>query len=163
IQGTISLSSGRPVPKSDIIFVLENALRLSGIALVRDNAAYRLMPQADAAGAGAADGAERTEPGYGISVVPLQYISAQTLLKLVDSFATKPGMVRAEASRNLILIQGSGTERRNAVELALSFDADWMRGQSVGIFPVQNSNPEPIIAELEKILDTGEGGIIQNV
>ena len=163
IQGTISLSSGRPVPKSDIIFVLENALRLSGIALVRDNAAYRLMPQADAAGAGAADGAERTEPGYGISVVPLQYISAQTLLKLVDSFATKPGMVRAEASRNLILIQGSGTERRNAVELALSFDADWMRGQSVGIFPVQNSNPEPIIAELEKILDTGEGGISHNV
>jgi general secretion pathway protein D len=163
VQGTISLSSGRPVPKSEIIFALENALRIGGVALVRDNAAYRLMPQADAVGAGTADAAERTEPGYGISVVPLQFVSAQTVVKLVDSFGTKPGMVRADVGRNLILIQGSGSERRNGVDLVLSFDADWMRGQSVGIFPVQNSNPEPIIAELEKIVDSGEGGVTQNV
>jgi general secretion pathway protein D len=163
VQGTISLSSGRPVPKSEIIFALENALRIGGVALVRDNAAYRLMPQADAVGAGTADAAERTEPGYGISVVPLQFVSAQTVVKLVDSFGTKPGMVRADVGRNLILIQGSGSERRNGVDLVLSFDADWMRGQSVGIFPVQNSNPEPIIAELEKIVDSGEGGVSQNV
>ncbi len=163
VQGNISLSSARPIPKSDVMFALENALRVSGFALVRDNAAYRLMPQADAVGAGPVDTAERTEPGYGISVVPLQYVSAQTVVKLVDSFATKPGMVRADPNRNLILVQGSGSERRNAVELVLSFDADWMRGQSVGIFPVQNSNPVPIIAELEKIVDAGEGGMTQNV
>ncbi len=36
VQGTISLASGRPVPKSDLLFVLENALRLSGVVLVRD-------------------------------------------------------------------------------------------------------------------------------
>ena len=125
--------------------------------------AYRLVPQADAVGAGATDTAERMEPGYGVSVVPLQHVSAQTVVKLVDSFAVKPGMVRADASRNLVLIQGSGSERRNAVDLVLSFDADWMRGQSVGIFPVQNSNPEPVIAELEKIMDSGEGGIAQNI
>ena len=102
VQGTISLSSARPIPKSDVMFALENALRIAGVALVRDNAAYRLMPQADAVGAGSVDNAERTEPGYGISIVPLQHVSAQTVLKLVDSFATKPGMVRADASRNLI-------------------------------------------------------------
>ena len=163
VQGTISLSSARPVPKSDIIFALENALRIGGIALVKDNAAYRLMPQADALGAGATDTAERMEPGYGISVVPLQHVSAPTVVKLIDSFAVKPGMVRADVSRNLVLIQGSGSERRNAADLVLSFDADWMRGQSVGIFPVQNSNPEPVIAELEKIIDSGEGGIAQNL
>jgi general secretion pathway protein D len=163
VQGTISLSSGRPIPKADVVFVLENALRLSGVALVRDNTGYRLMPQGDATGAGALDAAERAEPGYGISAVPLQYVSAPTLLKLIDSFATKPGMVRADPSRNMIIIQGSGTERRNAIDLVMSFDVDWMRGQSVGIFPVQNSNPEPIIAELEKILGSGEGGVAQGL
>jgi general secretion pathway protein D len=163
VQGTISLSSGRPVSKSDAVFVLENALRLSGAALVRSNGGYRLVPQGDAVGAGELDAADRTEPGYGVSVVPLRYVSAQTLLKLVDSFGTKPGMVRADASRNVILIQGSGSERRNAIDLVVGFDADWMRGQSVGIFPIQNSSPEPIIAELEKIMDSGEGGIGQSV
>ena len=59
----------------------------------------------------------------------------------------------------MIIIQGSGAERRTAIDTVLSFDADWMRGQSVGIYPVRNSAPEPIIAELEKIMDAGEGGL----
>ena len=45
----------------------------------------------------------------------------------------------------------------------MSFDVDWMRGQSVGIYPVSNSAPEPIISELEKIMDSGESGLSQNV
>lgn len=163
VQGNISLSSGRPIPKSDVAFALENALRIGGVALVRDDTGYRLMPQGDAVGVGAADASDRMTPGYGITIVPLQYVSAQTVIKLVDSFATKQGMIRADTSRNLILIQGSGSERRNAVDLVLSFDADFLKGQSVGIFPVQNSNPGPIIAELEKIVDSGEGGMTQNV
>jgi general secretion pathway protein D len=95
VQGTVSLVSVKPVPKSDIVFVLENALRLSGVVLVRDTAGYRLTPLGDAVGTGRVDAAASSpEPGYGVSVVPLQYVSAQTLLKLMDSFATKAGMVR---------------------------------------------------------------------
>jgi general secretion pathway protein D len=81
----------------------------------------------------------------------------------MDSFATKPGVVRADTTRNLLLIQGTGPERRTAVESALSFDVDWMRGQSIGIYPISNSGPEPIITELEKIVDSGENGLNQNM
>jgi general secretion pathway protein D len=160
VQGTVSLVSVRPVPKSDIVFVLESALRLSGVVLVKDTSGYKLTPLGDAVGAGHVDSAAASpEPGYGVSVVPLQYVSAQTILKLMDSFATKPGSVRADPTRNILLIQGTGAERRTAVDTAMSFDVDWMRGQSVGIYPVSNSAPEPIIAELEKIMDSGDSGL----
>ncbi len=164
VQGTVSLVSVRPVPKSDIVFVLENALRVNGVVLVHDSTGYRLTPLGDAVGAGRVDAAAANpEAGYGVSVVPLQYVSAQTILKLMDSFATKPGTVRADSTRNLLLIQGTGPERRNAVETAMSFDVDWMRGQSVGIYPLNNSAPEPLVAELEKIMDSGEAGLSQGV
>jgi general secretion pathway protein D len=164
VQGTVSVVSVRPVPKSDIVFVLENALRLSGVVLVRDSAGYRLTPLGDAVGTGRVDSAAANpEPGYGVSVVPLQYVSAQTILKLMDSFATKPGSVRADSTRNLLLIQGTGAERRTAVETVMSFDVDWMRGQSIGIYPISNSAPEPIISELEKIMDSGDSGLSQSV
>ena len=52
VQGTVSLASGRPVSKSDILSVLENALRLSNIALVHDVSGYRLMPAGEAIGTG---------------------------------------------------------------------------------------------------------------
>jgi general secretion pathway protein D len=163
VQGTVSLASGRPVPKNDILFVLENALRVSNVVLVRDARGYRLIPAAEAIGTGTVDSAGNPEAGYGVSVVPLQYVAAPTVMKLLDSFATKPGMVRADPSRNLILVSGNGSERRSAVDTVLTFDQDWMKGQSVGIYPVRNSMPEPVIAEIEKIMDAGEGGLSQNL
>ncbi len=163
VQGTITLASGRPVPKGDLLYVLESALRLSGASLVRDRRGYVILPAAEAVGTGGVDSIARAEPGFGITVVPLQYVSATTLTKLLDSFALKAGSVRVDAPRNLVVIQGNGPDRRNAVETVLSFDADWMRGQSVGIYPVRNSTPEPVMSELERILDSGEGGLSQSL
>ncbi len=96
-------------------------------------------------------------------MVPLRYVSAQAMLKLLDGFGIKPNAVRVDNARNLVIIQGTGPERRSAVDTMLSFDGDWMRGQSVGVFPIRNSTPEPIITEIEKIMDTGEGGLSQNL
>jgi general secretion pathway protein D len=163
VQGTVSLSSGRAVPRKDLLFVLENALRMSGVALVRDGQDYRLIPTAEAVAAGSADWARDPSAGYGISVIPLQFVSAQTLIKLLDNYAAKPGTVRAEPSRNLIIIQGNSADRRAAIQTVLSFDADWMLGQSVGIYPVSSSTPEPVIAELNRIIDSGQGGLSQDL
>ncbi|MEA2877802.1 MAG: ral secretion pathway protein, partial [Hyphomicrobiales bacterium] len=163
VQGTITLASGRPVPKGDLLYVLESALRLSGASLVRDRRGYVILPAAEAIGTGGVDSIARADPGFGITVVPLQYVSATTLTKLLDSFALKAGSVRVDAPRNLVVIQGNGPDRRNAVETVLSFDADWMRGQSVGIYPVRNSTPEPVMSELERILDSGDGGLSQSL
>ena len=164
VQGTVSLSSGRAVSRKDLLYVLESALRVSNVALVREGSGYRLIPSAEAVGAGQIDGnGNGPEAGFGISVVPLNYVSALTLNKLLENFAAKAGMVRADPSRNLIIIQGNAADRRAAIETALNFDADWMRGQSVGIYPVTNSTLEPIISELERIIDAGEGGLSQNL
>jgi general secretion pathway protein D len=164
VQGTVTISSGRPVAKGDLVFVLENALRMSNVVLVLDKGGYRLIPAGEATGSGRVTAAAGVDqPGYGLTVVPLRYASAPTILKLLDSFALKPGAARVDPARNLILVQGSGPERRGAVETILSFDVDWMRGQSVGIYPVQSATPEAIISELEKILASGEGGLNQSM
>ena len=163
VQGTITLASGRAVSRADVLFVLENALRMSNVAMVRDRNGYRLIPAADATGSGFIDTNAATQAGYGVSVVPLHYVSAQAMLKLLDGFGIKPNSVRVDNARNLVIIQGTGPERRAAVETMLSFDGDWMRGQSVGVFPIRNSTPDPIVTELEKITDAGEGGLSQNL
>jgi general secretion pathway protein D len=163
VQGTVTLASVRPVPKADSLYVLENALRMSGVALVRDRSnGYRLLP-ANEASPGGIDRTASAEAGQGISVVPLRYVSAQTVFKLLDAFGVKATTLRPDTGRNTLIISGSGSDRSAAIDTILSFDADWMRGQSVGIFPVHNSTPEPVISEIEKIMDSGEGGLSQNV
>lgn len=166
VQGTVTMASSRPIAKGDVLFALESALRTANAVLVPDQSGYRLVPAAEAVGSGRADRAtagKLPEPGYGITIIPLQYVSVQTVSKLLDSFAMKPGAIRADPARNLLVVQGNGADRRAAVDTVLDFDADWMRGQSVGIYPVKNTTPEPLISELEKIMDSGEGGLSQNL
>lgn len=163
LQGTVTLASGQPVPRADILFVLEDALRVASVALVREGKSYRLVPAADAQGTGTIDSSRGLEPGYGITAIPLQFVSATTLAKLLENIAAKPGMVRADPSRNIIVVQGNAADRQAAVDTVHDFDADWMRGQSVGVFSVSNSTPEPVIAELQKIVDSGEGGLSENL
>jgi general secretion pathway protein D len=163
VQGTITMASVRPIAKADALYVLENALRMSNVALARDRGGgYRLVP-ANEAGPGGVDRTASGEAGQGISVVPLRYVSAQTVFKLLDAFGVKATTVRPDVGRNTLIITGSGSDRGAAIDTIRSFDADWMRGQSVGIFPVRNSTPEPVISEIEKIMDSGEGGLSQSM
>jgi general secretion pathway protein D len=163
VQGTVTLASVRPVPKADALYVLENALKMSGVSLVRDRGgSYRLIPAAEA-GPGSVDRGDGAEAGQGISVVPLRYVSAQNMFKLLDGFAVKATTLRPDNGRNTLIVTGTGSDREAAIDTILSFDADWMKGQSVGVFPVRNSAPEPLISELDKIMDSAEGGMGQSM
>jgi general secretion pathway protein D len=158
-QGTISLSTGRPVDKKDMLYVLESALSANNLVMVRSATGYRIAPASEGS-VGAVDGGSGSaEPGFGLTVIPLQHVSGTTLAKLLEGFATRPGAIRTDPNGKLLLVVGTGTERQSAVDTVRSFDVDWLRGQSVGMYPVQNSTPEPIVAELEKIMDSGDSGL----
>ncbi len=159
-QGSITLSTGRPIAKKDMLFVLESALRANNLNMLRDSSGYRIDPATDGA-VGAVDRAAggSVDPGYGLTVIPVQYVSGATLSKLLEGFATRPGAIRTDPTGKLLLVMGTGNERQTALDTIRSFDVDWLRGQSVGMYPVQNSTPEPIVGELEKIMDLGESGL----
>jgi general secretion pathway protein D len=159
VQGTISLSSGRPIARKDMLFVLESALRANNLVMLRESTGYRIGPQADTVGAADRADGNGAEPGFGMTVIPLQYVAGPTLAKLLEGFAARPGAIRSDPTGQLLLVVGNGSERQSAVDTVRNFDVDWMRGQSVGIYPIQNSAPEPVVTELEKIMDSGEAGL----
>jgi general secretion pathway protein D len=159
VEGTISLSSARPIARKDILPLLENALQMNGAVVARQGDVYQIILASEAAGSGTVDvGSRRVSPGYGLTVLPLENVSADTVMKLVEGFGARAGAVRVDPTRNLLLVQGSAPERRAMIETALAFDVDWMRGQSVGVFPLANATPEIMIAELNRIMDSGTGG-----
>jgi general secretion pathway protein D len=165
VQGTISLSSARSVSKADVVPLLESAIKIVGGHLVKEGGIYKVVPAGEALGNGVVERQRNAtaEPGYGITVMPLRYVSAPVVLKALDSFAIKPGMARVDSARNLLLVQGPSTERVSAIEAALSLDVDWMKNQSVGIFPVRNASPDTIIAELQNVFDSGREGAAANL
>lgn len=156
VSGRVTLSSARPISKANLIPILESLLRMNEAALLTEGDFYRVVYDSNV-GNLSVGGPGRSNPGYGLTVLPLQFVSAKTMLGLIDGFATRPDSIRVESASNILLIVGTAAERRTAVETVLSFDTDWMADQSVAIYPVRQVRPETIIPELERIFDVQDG------
>jgi general secretion pathway protein D len=155
VRGTISLSAQRPVSRSQLLWMLENALRAQGAVVVQQEGIYRVLPGSEAQSVGGANiGPDAGTPGFGITALPLQNISAEALNKILVGFGAATESIRMDPARNLLIVRGTTSERQWLIDTALAFDVDWMRNQSVGIFPVKNSSPEVIINEINQMTDT---------
>lgn len=162
VQGSVTLASMGPISRKDVLPVFESVLRMSNAALVRDGNLVKILPLPEATGSGPVTlGAG--EPGFGVSIVPLRYTSASTIAKTLENFLTRPGAIRVDASRNMLLIQGTTSERQEALDVVATFDVEWLHNQSVGIYPLKSTSPETMIHELEKVFDAGDGGQGQGV
>jgi general secretion pathway protein D len=161
INGQITLSSAHPVAKSNLIKVLETALKAVNVSILKENALLRVVPFSEGVGAARTEFGTASE-GFGTTVIPVKFVSVQTVARILQSFATAQGAIKADPGTNTIIVQGTEQERRAAMDAANAVDTNLLRSQSVGLFPLANSAPDSIIVELSKILNTGEGGIGQN-
>src|SRR6202023_2905872 len=73
------------------------------------------------------------------------------------------GAIRPDATRNLLLVQGTTAERQAALDVIAAFDVEWMHNQSVGVYPLKSTSPETMIHELERIFDAADSGQGQGV
>jgi general secretion pathway protein D len=162
VQGTVTLSSVRPIARQDVLPAFESALRMQNAAIVHEGKFVKIVPMADAAGQ-AAISVGAGEPGFGVSVVPLRYTSAATVAKTAETMLARPGAIHVDQGRNLLLIQGTTSEREAAIDVISTFDDEWLRNQSVGVYPLKSTSPETMIQELERVFQAEDGGPGQGV
>ncbi|WP_062206115.1 type II secretion system secretin GspD [Aureimonas sp. AU12] len=160
VTGPVTLSSTRPVSRAELLSTLETALDSLGFSLTREGETYRISPSGSSGAL--VDVGTRTRLGYGVSVVPLRFVKASTMMELLSGFVAQGENLKIDASKNTIFIRGSGAERQAAVNAVLSFDDDWMENQSVSVFTLQEAKPEAIIPELQRIFGaSGDDAAIQ--
>jgi len=164
VQGSVTLSSTEPIPTEDLLPTLETVLRLNNAAILRDRGLYKVVPLADAIGQPGFDssvaGPGGTLPfGQGITVVPLRFVSAANMVTILENVVSRPGQVRADPARNMLIVSGTARERASIVDTVNSFDVNWLRGQSAGIFPLRHAAPEAVIAELQELMQANPDGL----
>jgi general secretion pathway protein D len=158
VTGRITASTPRPVSREALLALFEATLAVNNASMVRADGVYRIMPSGEAQSSGLGRLAAPGRPGWGVSVVPLRYVSAANMRQLLDSVVTRSGAVRADTARNLILIVGTSGERRNAADAIAAFDVDWMSGMSIALIPLINVTPDTIIAEMDAIFQSSGDG-----
>ena len=159
VTGNVTFSSSRPVTAEQAMPILEMLLAWTNNALVRKEGRYEVLPVKDAIPGNLTP---RIAPpniakGYEVRVFPLKYISATEMQKLLKPFAKADAVVSADSARNMMIMAGTSSELANYERTIDVFDVDWLKGMSVGVYSLRNTDVAKIQPELDKIFgDAGQ-------
>jgi len=123
---------------------------------VRTGDLYRVLPAAAAANL---PGVASTDAMPGSVVVPLRYVSAADLAKVLQPVIGPSAKIVADPGQNAILVGGDPEARNALVGLVRSFDVDMLAGQSYALLPVpQGANPKDFATTLQDAFRGHTGG-----
>jgi len=152
VQANLTLQTTERIDKSALLSILESALRLRNLALIEVENIYRIVPINDAprqyAAASLALPSDVNRPGFGVQIVPLKYTSPTQMRLLLEPFAPQGGILRVDEARNFLILAGTRQELNAMLQTISTFDVDWLKGMSFGIFPVEYVEAETITKEL---------------
>ncbi|WP_448097935.1 type II secretion system secretin GspD [Luteibacter yeojuensis] len=158
VQGNISFSTSQPVTTDQALPILETLLSWTGNALVRNGDRYVVMPSKDAVSGNLVPSMGATAPPGGLQarLFPLRFISAAEMQKLIKPFARPDATLLADPTRNVLVMAGTPTELENYQRTVQTFDVDWLRGMSVGVFALQRAQVKELTPQLDSLF--GEKG-----
>ncbi|BBA36502.1 general secretion pathway protein D [Methylocaldum marinum] len=162
VAGKVSLQTARPLSDAELVPTLEMLLKINGAVLIKEKGLYRIEPEATAAinapGARLGIAGQSIPAGYQLRVVPLRYVGAQEMQKVIEPMMPPKSVIRADEARNILVLAGTGEELEGVLDTIRLFDVDFMRGMSVGLYPLRNVEPATIAEELDKVFgDTTKG------
>jgi len=158
VGGEVTFSTSRPVSREQLMPILELLLRWNGATLVFSEGRYHVLPVSDAIKGHLVPqiGPAELARGYEVRAVPLEFISATEMEKILQPYVRDGAIVQVDAHRNMIFLAGTSEELSNYFRTVEIFDVDWLEGMSVGIYPLQTVDVDSIIGELTGIF-SGEG------
>ncbi|MEK9876950.1 MAG: secretin N-terminal domain-containing protein, partial [Betaproteobacteria bacterium] len=168
IKGEITLRTRSPIPRNQLLPVLESLLRNNNVLMVRGpNDRYFISGSANARTTIPSFQSAATG-GFSNVIIPLQYVSAKEMAEILKPVAPSDAFVRVDSRRNLLILAGTQTQLEGWLDIIATFDIDQLDGVSVGIFPLTNASSQEVFAELEQILaespnDVPAGGLASMV
>ena len=159
VQGTITLQTGRPIPRTSIIEVLETTLQLSGVALVARSGLYVAVPIANAPRQAPIGGTS----GFVTRVVPLQYVTAADLERALEPLTPPGAQIKSDAIRNILIVSGSDADVRSIVNNIATFDVDMLHGLSFALLPLRNAKAREIANDVTNMLKSSGRSIADMV
>lgn len=158
VNGTVTIHTSQAVSKAAVPGILETVLRMNGAVMVRENGVYKIGPIGNALRGATTPQLSNLQSGYSVQVVPLQYISAREMAKILEPLVPEGSILRVDETRNLLMLAGAEGELRHALETVSVFDVDWLAGMSVGLFTLKSSDVKSITPELELLFSDKSKG-----
>ncbi|KRP67707.1 type II secretion system secretin GspD [Pseudomonas orientalis] len=159
VKGNVSFSTSKPVNKQQALSILETLLSWTDNAMIQQGNRYVILPANQAVAGKLVPQMRVSQPSSGLSarLFPLRYISATEMQKLLKPFARENAFLLVDPARNVLSLAGTPEELANYQDTIDTFDVDWLKGMSVGVFGLQRASVAELMPELQKMFGPDSG------
>jgi general secretion pathway protein D len=155
VRGTVTVRTGQPLTRDQLLPTLESILEASGLALIQSGGIYRVSQAQNAprGAAGVRSGflAQPQARGFTMAVFPLSWIGAAEMQRILEPVLPPGRVLRADEGRNVLIVAGNDREVNLARQTVQLFDVDQMAGQSVLIESLENVDVSTLAFELDNV------------
>lgn len=166
VKGVVTIQTSSPIHPDALLGIFEAVLSSEGASIVEANGLYKIVP-AGSVRSGIvpirASLSKARKPGVKSKIVPLRYIAAAEMERVLGPIIPKGAILRVDKTRNLLVLLGTDAELAMIGDAISIFDVDIMKGKSFALLPLVNADPESAVKELSTIFETENGGPLDGV
>lgn len=161
VQGGITARTNSPIPRRNVLPVLENILALNGAAMSNHGGVIQIVPLEAAASLPKVVVTPRRGGqvrGAGAHIIPIHYASVTSLQKVASGLVSPGNQLVADPARNFLIYTGPAGEADTIKEIVATLDVDVLSGLSFALLPLKSSNAADIAEEMETMFISGAIG-----
>jgi general secretion pathway protein D len=159
VTGEVTFSTSKPVARSEALSILQTLLSWTNNALIRQGSRFVVLPANQAVAGQLVPRLSIGQPASGLTarMYVLDYLSALEMQKLLKPFARENAFLLVDASRNVLVMAGTQEELNNYQSTIDTFDVNWLKGMSIGVFGLKRANVSELMPALDRIFGPQSG------
>ncbi len=157
VNAQITAQTSDKLPRAAVLPALESILSASGLAMIESDGVWHIRPMQDAARA-TLSAPLAGQPGYGVRVIPLNFVSASEIKSVLDPLMPQGSALETAGARNVLIVAAPTTDLDGLADLVRRFDVDWLAGTSFALYPLHVAQAKDVAPELETIFGDGASG-----
>ncbi len=158
IKGRVNFRSMAPVPRDQVLPIMEVILRINGIGVVEDGGLYRIVPIGDISrepspvAIGRNAGALTPKGKSLVQVIPITYMQSSDIVKMVAPFVSANAVLIDVPKSNQVIVVDTDANVKRLLSLVEIFDSEQLKRRSrVHVYPIQNGKAKEVATLLQQI------------
>jgi general secretion pathway protein D len=127
VKGTVTINTAGELRREDLLPILETILKINGATAIQTGNFYRIVPLAQAPKTALpmfADATGKTLPTDDrmvMQIIPLRFVSAADMAKIMATFLSDGGTVAVHEAGNILILEDNSLNLKRLMEILSQF------------------------------------------
>jgi len=158
VRGTVNIHTSGAIAQEDIYPLLLTILRMNGATVVKKDSIYEIVPLSEGKRLPVAPETmeDSSADRFAIEIIKPNFIPISELEKVIKPFLSDEKEVISFPQNNILIVADLLSNVRKIRDLVALFDIDMFTDQTIGLYPVVNSDATELAKDLERIFTSLE-------